>query len=438
VADRCAVLGWAASGGMALTGFPDGPPLASPAASYGLLQRVTAQLAAATREAGTEVRADAAELIAARAAIGGLTRRGQVSAGQAARLLPARDGWCAVSLARPDDVAAVPALLGLLASPRLPPQDAAMTWPVLAAAAREIAADELAGAAQLLGIPAAALPRQPPDASWPPWRSTRVAPASATASLAGAVVADLSAMWAGPLCARLLGLAGARVIKIESPSRPDGARAGSRRFYDWLHQAQESVSLPFATPAGRSLLRQVIAAADVVIESSRPRALASLGVAPDMIAHKPGQVWLAITGHGRDHPDRVAFGDDAAAGGGLVGWAAGDPVFCADAIADPLTGVCGALAVARSLAAGGGELIDLPMRAVAATFAAATADVHGGHQVSADGTVTCLALGRSQPVLPPRAPRPAAAAPALGRDTQAVVARLRAGTLPASGGGAGR
>ena len=66
----------------------------------------------------------------------------------------------------------------------------------------------------------------------------------------------------------------------------------------------------------------------------------------------------------------MAFGDDAAVAGGLVGWTEAEPVFCADAIADPLTCVCGALAVARSLAEGGGHLIDLSMRAVAAPFAA--------------------------------------------------------------------
>ena len=38
------------------------------------------------------------------------------------------------------------------------------------------------------------------------------------------LVVDLSALWAGPLCAHLLGLAGARVVKVESLGRPDGAR----------------------------------------------------------------------------------------------------------------------------------------------------------------------------------------------------------------------
>ncbi len=54
---------------------------------------------------------DAASLLAGRAGLLGLTRGGRVSAGGATRLLAARDGWCAITLSRPDDVAAVPALL---------------------------------------------------------------------------------------------------------------------------------------------------------------------------------------------------------------------------------------------------------------------------------------------------------------------------------------
>jgi crotonobetainyl-CoA:carnitine CoA-transferase CaiB-like acyl-CoA transferase len=249
-------------------------------------------------------------------------------------------------------------------------------------------------------------------------------------TLAGALVVDLSSMWAGPLCARLLGLAGARVVKVESAGRPDGARAGDQRFFDWLHGGHRSVVVDFLSASGRAALAALVGRADVVIESSRPRALAALGLAPEAIAHRDGQVWLSITGYGRAGAaaDRVAFGDDAAVAGGLVGWEGdGEPVFCADAIADPLTGVAGALAVARSAAAGGGELIDLPMRAVAASFAAAPDVAHGAHEMRPDGTVRCAWIRRDQAVLPPAAPPPGggrAAAP--GADTAAVLDWLAA------------
>jgi len=436
--ERCAVLDWAASGAMSLTGQPDGAPVPSTAPVLAMLGAVTEELAQVTRDTGTRVRTDPAELITARAALAGYTRRGRISAGGSSFLLRSADGWCALTLSRPDDLTAVPAILGVLGlnEAALPVEPrATLAAEVLAAAALAQPAEELVAAAQLLGVPAAALPTAPPrtERGWPSWRAARIAPPSPAAGLAGAVVADLSSMWAGPLCGRLLGLAGADVIKVESSDRPDGARSGNPGFFDWLHAGHRSLAVDFKTEPGRAVLRALLGVADIVIEASRPRALAALGLAPDMIPHPDGQVWLSITGYGRAVPERVAFGDDAAVAGGLVGWTSGgpapEPVFCADAIADPLAGVCGALAVARSVAAGGGELIDLSMREVAAAFAAAPAPAHGPHEVRPDGLVACPRSGRQQAVLPPRRPAPSARpatppAADLGADTRAVLAWL--------------
>lgn len=396
--DACAVLGWAASGAMALTGHPDRPPVASPAPAFGLLADVLDAFARLSGLGGTAVRADPALLLAGRAGLLGLRRAGRVSAGGAARLLRARDGWCAVSLARTGDVEAVPAILG-----EAVPGD---PWRALADAAAARPARDLADRAQLLGVPAAALPLDTPAAGVP-WRATRLAPPSPRATLAGALVVDLSSMWAGPLAAHLLGRAGARIVKVESTERPDGARRGDPRFFEWLHAGHDAVSLDFRSARGRSELAGLLDAADVVIEASRPRALAQLGLAPGTRPHPDGQVWLSITGHGRGEPDRVAFGDDAAVGGGLVGWDGDEPVFCADAAADPLTGICGAFAVAGAVLGGGGTLLDLSMRATAAAFAGAPAVGHGPHPVHADGAgwvVECARSGRAGAVAAPPVP----------------------------------
>jgi CoA-transferase family III len=449
--EGCAVLDWAASGAMALTGQPDAAPVASPAPALALLGQVTAWFAQVTAKTGTAVHADPAELISGRAALAGFTRGGQVSAGRASFLLRSADGWCTVTLSRPDDLAATPAIIGALGFDGAVVGGArldglvtrAQARSALAAAAAATPAEDFAATAQLLGVPAAALPvtALPPAtagqitladaAGWPPWRAARIAAPLPGARLAGAVVADLSSMWAGPLCAHLLGLAGAEVIKVESPQRPDGARAGNRDFFDWLHSGHRSLSADFTTGAGRAALAALLEAADVVIEASRPRALAAAGLAPHLLPHRPGQVWLSITGYGRAVPERVAFGDDAAVAGGLVGWtgdgSSAEPVFCADAIADPLTGACGALAVALSRAAGGGELIDLSMRDVAAAFAAAAPD-HDPHEVLPGGSVACRRSRRQQAVLPPRRPVPPAGAagpaPELGADNSQVLAWL--------------
>ena len=116
-------------------------------------------------------------------------------------------------------------------------------------------------------------------------------------------------------------------------------------------------------------LRELLEAADVVIESSLPAALRRHRLGADDVRARDGRVWLRITGHG-ERANWPAFGDDAAVAGGLVGRGTDGPVFCGDAIADPLTGMQAALCVAESLARGGGEVVDVSMAAVAATYAA--------------------------------------------------------------------
>ncbi|WP_280398688.1 CoA transferase [Nocardia carnea] len=393
---RCPALAWAASGAMDLTGAADGPPEVSPAHAYALLRTALHTLGDLTASQGHRVVLDPAAALGLRAAWAGHQRAGRLSAGGATRLIPALDAWCAITLSRPDDIDSVPAIVG---DDR--PGD---PWDALARAARSMTAAELADRAQLLGVPGAALPIDPAAAPTP-WRMRRIADPAPATGVAGKLVVDLTSMWAGPLTARVLGLAGARVVKVESPHRPDGARA-DRRFFDWLHDGHELRTVDFRSHTGRTELAGLLDRADIVLEASRPRALAQYGLGPEQRAHRPGKVWLGITGYGRADPMRVAFGDDAAVAGGLVGWTAQGPVFCADAVADPLSGICGALAVVAAVAAGGGVLLDLSMRDTAAAFATAPPLDHGPHPVSrtrSGWVVHCVHTGDRQLVLPPRA-----------------------------------
>ena len=134
-----------------------------------------------------------------------------------------------------------------------------------------------------------------------------------------------------------------------------------------MNAGKLSYAADFDAPA---LIQDLLSAADVVIESSRPAALTRRGLGPHNVTLRDGRVWLRITGHGAEgeYADWVAFGDDAAVSGGLIGTANDGPVFCGDPIADPLTGLHAALTVADSLARGGGELIEMSMAAVAATY----------------------------------------------------------------------
>jgi CoA-transferase family III len=304
---------------------------------------------------GAAVDADA--IIAGRAELLGLSPHGRISAGGATRLMPSRDGWCALTLSRPDDVDTVPALLQVDAVGDDP-------WP---AVQRWVAANDAADVtdrARLLGLPAAALGESPAE----PPRVYPFGAATTPRNPSGMLVADLSAMWAGPLCGQLLARAGATVVKVETTARPDGARAGPAAFFDWINGGKLSYVVDFDEPSG---LQALLAAADVVIESSRPAALARRGLGPTDVEPRDGRVWLRITGHGAEgeRANWVAFGDDAAVAGGLVCGGDDAPLFCGDAIADPLTGLHAAVAAAQSLRSGGGELIEMSMAAIAATYA---------------------------------------------------------------------
>ncbi|WP_299564613.1 CoA transferase [uncultured Mycolicibacterium sp.] len=315
-----------------------------------------ARRAAAAFTALTGVPVDAAELLTGRAALLGLAPRGRISAGGATRLLAGADGWWALTLSRPDDLAAVPAMLEADTVPDDP-------WPALRAWSAGVETAAAVARARLLGLPAAVLGEAAPG----PVRVRRIAP-RAERPLAGRLVVDLTSMWAGPLCGRLLARAGATVVKVEHPDRPDGTRAGAPAFFDWVNGGKRCCAYTFDDPEFAGLL----AAADVVLEASRPGALERRGLGPDDAPGPDGRIRVRITGHGAAGPaaEWVAFGDDAAVAGGLVAHRGDGPVFCGDAIADPLTGLHAALAVAESVRRGGGELLELTLAGTAAGYAA--------------------------------------------------------------------
>jgi CoA-transferase family III len=303
----------------------------------------------------TGVAVDAGELLTGRAALLGLSAQGRTSAGGATRLMGSGDGWCALTLSRQDDVDAVAALVGSDSVGDDP-------WAAVHQWVAENSSADVTARARLLGLPVAALG----ETHAAPPRITTLGTPTAPRKPAGLLVADLSSMWAGPLCGQLLARAGATVVKVESRARPDGTRAGPAAFFDWMNSGKLSYAVDFDDPTS---LRRLLEIADVVIESSRPAALIRRGLGP---IPGDGRVWLRITGHGTDgeRANWVAFGDDAAVSGGLVGGTDSDPVFCGDAIADPLTGLHAAHQVVESLSRGGGELIELSMAAVAAIYAA--------------------------------------------------------------------
>ncbi|MEO6026557.1 MAG: CoA transferase [Candidatus Binatia bacterium] len=420
-------LAWAASGSMALTGTADGPPALAPghlaAAAHG-----AASAFAALAQASLADTLDGAALLGERAALLGLSRRGTTSAGGHCRLVRARDGWIAVNLPRPDDLATVPAWLERACD--------ADPWETITHAAGERAAASLVARGRLLGL--AVAPAAPPADVPTPWcRVAAQGDAVSRDDHAPPLVVDLSSLWAGPLAAHLLQRAGARVVKIESAHRPDGTHRGPAPFFDLLHAGKESVVLDFTTAAGGAALRRLIARADIVIDSARPRATAHLGVDPAVLVRaRPGLTWISITGYGRTGHGKnwIAFGDDAASAAGLAhatGTLADSatPLFCGDAIADPLTGLHAAVAALGAHRQGGGVLLALALRDVAAHAVAfgpsvSPATVHTTRRQDGAPEETVTADGVRQAVLPPRARPSLGAARPFGADTDAVLRAL--------------
>jgi len=423
-ADPHPALDWAQSGAMYLTGYPERPPQLAPGPLASCARGAVAALDALVPGG---VALDGPALLGEHATASALHRRGQVSPGGRCRLLRTADAWIAVNLARADDVASLGAWLG----PAPGSERMDDPWEFVAARVAERRADEVVDRGRLLGLPvsvAAAPPPRPPR-----WlRIAAAGPTRVRATNEPPLVVDLTSLWAGPLCGHLLTRSGARVLKLESPQRPDGARSGPQPFFDLLNGGKASLAIDFATDAGRQRLHRLLRRADIVLESARPRALRQLGLeAETIVVDAPGKVWVSITGYGRREPEAnwVAFGDDAAAAAGLaVATGTPDaPIFCGDAIADPLAGLHAAVAALAAWRSGHGALLDVSLRDVSAHACAFPADSAAASVEPSDASTDAwrvFAGADSAVVAPPRIRPSPVAAPALGADTHPVLTEL--------------
>ena len=171
-----------------------------------------------------------------------------------------------------------------------------------------------------------------------------------TTSIDGATVVDLTSMWAGPLCAELLGRAGAEVHKVTSAARPDGL-AGSL-MYTELNAHKTVADLDLRLAANRRSFDQMLASADLLVTSLSPRALANLDLLPSQLcARHPGLRAMAITAFESSSAERgwIAYGTGVHAASGL-GWLGDEPRAPAYSYPDPLAGLRAAAVALDQLA----------------------------------------------------------------------------------------
>ena len=204
-------------------------------------------------------------------------------------------------------------------------------------------------------------------------------PDQSTRLLDGVRVIDLTRILAGPYCTMLLGDLGADVIKIEVPGRGDDTRqwgppfteSGESAYFLAANRNKRSLTLNLKTDRGLEILKELISAADVLIENFRSGTLEKWGLDEEQLGSlKPDLIYCTITGYGYTGPFRDRPGHDfivQALGGfmSVTGPEEGEPFRAGIAIADIASGIYASNAVLASLFArertGAGQRIDISL-----------------------------------------------------------------------------
>ncbi len=201
---------------------------------------------------------------------------------------------------------------------------------------------------------------------------------SSPAPLDGVRVLDLSRVLSGPYCTLTLGDLGAEIIKIEEPTRGDDIRGmlisetlGLSTYFLGLNRNKKSVGLDIRTPEGCEVILDLVRKADVVVENFRAGVMERNNLGYEEIAAvNPSIIYCAISGYGRDGPDKDRPGYDPVvqAESGLMsltGEPDRDPVRTGISLIDIMTGMFAGQAVLAALyereQSGKGQFIDVPL-----------------------------------------------------------------------------
>ena len=180
----------------------------------------------------------------------------------------------------------------------------------------------------------------------------------ASSALSRFRVIDLTQVRAGPTACRQLADWGADVIQVQMPDhmRGDdtlGGQDGSD--YQYTHRNKRSITLNLKEPEGITILKRLIASADVVVENFRPDVKSRLGIDYDTLSKDhPGLVYASISGFGQSGPlaQRPGFDQIAQGMSGLMsvtGKAGDGPMRVGIPIADLCAGVFAAQGVLVAL-----------------------------------------------------------------------------------------
>jgi crotonobetainyl-CoA:carnitine CoA-transferase CaiB-like acyl-CoA transferase len=202
--------------------------------------------------------------------------------------------------------------------------------------------------------------------------------------LDGIRVIDLTRVLAGPYASMLLADMGAEVIKIEEPGKGDDTRAwpafagGESTYFMSVNRGKKSVTIDLKAEAGKAVLRDLLAGADVLLENFRPGTLGRLGFGWEVVqAGNPRLVYCSISGFGESGPEASRPGYDLIVQGesglmDLTGFPDGPPVKVGNSIADLASGTMAAHGIVLALLArgrtGAGQKVEIAMLEVMAAL----------------------------------------------------------------------
>ena len=145
-------------------------------------------------------------------------------------------------------------------------------------------------------------------------------------------ILDLSRIWAGPYCTKLLADMGAEVIKMESmrvydshrgpvnpapgiaayPDSDPGEEAWNRNgWFNCLHMSKYGITLELTEERGRQVFEELVSISDVVIENFRQGSLERLGYDYEAFRRiRPDLIYASMPAFGNSGPwqQYVAYG----------------------------------------------------------------------------------------------------------------------------------
>ncbi|OEH67835.1 MAG: CoA-transferase [Psychrobacter sp. B29-1] len=138
-------------------------------------------------------------------------------------------------------------------------------------------------------------------------------------ALHGIKVLDLSRVLAGPSCTQVLADLGAEVIKVERPHIGDETRHwapptfsdDTSAYYATINRNKKSLTVDITTPTGQTIIKQLIADSDILVENFKVGGLKKYGLDYDSLKQdNPRLIYASLTGFGQTGPDAARPGYD--------------------------------------------------------------------------------------------------------------------------------